>query len=134
MQDGHTRRQRRPEPPPSEPRFLREYRACLVIVEGPRSGTELALDRPRVEMGRGPGVELRFEDDAMSREHACFEVVEGALRVRDLGSTNGVFLNDHPTLAAELKHGDQLQIGNHVFRYLVERLETPAPAHQLPDE
>jgi len=134
MQDGHTRKRRRPDPAPEPSRFLAENRVWLVFAEGPRAGSELALDRPRMEMGRSPEVDLCFDDDAMSREHACFEVIDEGFRVRDLGSTNGVYLNGSPVLAAELKHGDQLQIGEHAFRYLVEPAESPAKVHVLPDE
>jgi pSer/pThr/pTyr-binding forkhead associated (FHA) protein len=133
MQDGRTRKQVRPKPAAPAPAFLDDHRVVLVILAGPGSGTELALDRHRIEMGRSEAVQLSFADDAMSREHACFEVIDGGFRVRDLASTNGVELNGSPVLAAELKHGDRLRIGDHEFQYLVERIERPVAIHDLPE-
>jgi pSer/pThr/pTyr-binding forkhead associated (FHA) protein len=69
----------------------------------------------------------------MSREHAAFELVEGAFRVRDLASTNGIRVNGSPMLAAELKHGDRLEIGEHEFQYILEEQE-PAPRTYVIDD
>ena len=68
-----------------------------MLLEGPGAGREWEADRPRLIMGRGEEVDLRFADDAGSRSTA-FEAMDDAMRVRDLGSTNGVLVNERPVL------------------------------------
>ncbi len=134
MKNDRTRELSAPNTPSGARGFLTRNRASLVVIEGPAAGTEYELDRPRLDLGRGPEVDLCFADDAMSREHVAFELVEDGFRVRDLGSTNGVVLNGGRVLAAELKHGDRLRVGEHTFQYLVERLERQPETYLLPDD
>ena len=122
MHDGRTRRLPRREPATPVPAFFREVRALLRVLAGAGAGTDLPLDRERAILGRGPGVDLQIDDPAMSREHAAFELADTAFRMRDLGSTNGVLVNGRETLACELESGDRIEIGEHVFEYVVEPL------------
>jgi pSer/pThr/pTyr-binding forkhead associated (FHA) protein len=123
VHDGRTRKTPRKPPPPRPNPFLECNRATLVVIEGPAAGSEYELDRPRLELGRGPELPLSFADEAMSREHAAFEADDAGFRVRDLGSTNGIRVNGSDVLAYELKHGDRVEIGEHVFQYLCEPRE-----------
>ena len=100
--------------------FLDKNRAVLVTLSGATAGNEYSLDRAPMTLGRGPGVDLSFDDTAMSKRHAAFELGADGFRVRDLGSTNGILVNGGASQAADLKHGDRLTIGQHVFQYVVE--------------
>ncbi len=51
------------------------------------------LPHGSLEFGRDELSRLHIEDDRVSRRHVALERDEMELRVRDLGSTNGVFLN-----------------------------------------
>ncbi len=133
MQDGRTRKLPRPTREREGPAFFRLHRASLVVLEGATVGSELPLEKEKIIVGRGPRVDLAFRDSAMSCEHAALERVEQGYRVRDLASTNGVFVNGCETLARELEHGDRLQVGNHLFQYLVDEKEQPARVFDLPD-
>ncbi len=48
-----------------------------------------------LRVGRHESLALRFEDSQVSREHADFHPAEGGIRVVDLGSRNGTFVNGH---------------------------------------
>lgn len=113
--------------------FLTRYRAALVILVGGGEGSELPLEQAKISIGRGPGVDLALEDTAMSREHALIELSREGFRIRDLGSTNGVLVNDTPAAAADLCHGDRIVLGEHVFQYVVEERPRATPVHTLPD-
>jgi pSer/pThr/pTyr-binding forkhead associated (FHA) protein len=113
--------------------FLAKHRATLVIVSGDAAGVERSLDSPVIVVGRGPDVDISFDDDAMSRSHAAFELIEGGFRIRDLGSTNGVILNGGRTQTAELKHGDRLMLGRMIFTYLVEQRRSEPRTYVLPE-
>jgi pSer/pThr/pTyr-binding forkhead associated (FHA) protein len=131
MNDGETRRRKREVPAPPAPRFLETHRVCLVLIEGPGAGREWPLDSARQIIGRGEDVDLHFADTTMSKEHAAFEALEDGFRVRDLGSTNGVQLNDAPVLAADLDHGDRIRVGEHVFQYIAEPLRGGPRVHVI---
>jgi pSer/pThr/pTyr-binding forkhead associated (FHA) protein len=61
--------------------------------------------------------DLVLNDPHVSRLHARFDLVEGVAWVRDLGSTNGTYVNDFPVRERELQSGDIIQIGGTLLRY-----------------
>jgi pSer/pThr/pTyr-binding forkhead associated (FHA) protein len=133
MRDGRTRKIAAGERLPEFTRFLADFRAVIVVLEGVAAGSEHELESPRTTLGRGPGVDLAFPDPAMSKQHACLEWAGGGLRLGDLGSTNGVRVNGALIVAAELKHGDRFQLGEHVFQLVLEQRRREPRAYVLPD-
>ena len=119
MHDGRTRKVESIEPEPLEP-FLTLHRASITILRGPAAGTEYVLDRKRVILGRSAEVGIRIDDPSISSEHIAFELSPDGYGVRDLASTNGVQLNGANILAADLKHGDRLTLGECELQYVVE--------------
>jgi pSer/pThr/pTyr-binding forkhead associated (FHA) protein len=90
-------------------------RVVLVCVEGPLVGQEFEIPPTGLVVGREGHV--RVPDEFLSRRH--FEVVrdeEGSLRVRDLGSRNGTFLNTLPARNTKVQAGDEITAGNNRFR------------------
>lgn len=112
--------------------FLSDVRATIVQVSGGAAGSEYELDRARITLGRGPDTDLVFDDTAMSREHAALELGDDGYRVVDLGSTNGVLVNGAQVSTADLKHGDRLQLGDHVFQYVLEERESSPREFEVP--
>ncbi|MFQ5418330.1 MAG: FHA domain-containing protein [Myxococcota bacterium] len=113
--------------------FLATHRAALVVLSGNDPGSEFELDQAKLSLGRGPGVDLAFEDSSMSREHAIFEYADGGFRVRDLGSTNGTHQNDVSVKTADVSHGDRLRLGDHVFQFLLEDIAPTPKTYVLTD-
>jgi hypothetical protein len=73
----------------------------------------LRLDPEReVVIGRSRSCELTLQADQASRRHAAVRFDDDQFLVRDLGSTNGTFVNGEP-LSAErvLQAGDRIEIG-----------------------
>lgn len=98
------------------------------------------LDRILVTLGRDQVCPIRIVDDSVSREHCQLIFTTGGLLLRDLGSTNGTYVNEAPVRLRTLKHGDLLRVGLHcTLRYELEqepegsagcatsRAATPAP-------
>jgi two-component system cell cycle response regulator len=126
MRDGLTRERESSAQIGDEQSYLELYRARLVLVSSPSAGKEYPVDRERLILGRGPGVDLAFDDPDMSRQHARIDCTEDGLCIRDLGSTNGLFVNESAVPAAELQNGDRIQLGGFKFQLVVEaRQESP---------
>ena len=115
-------------------RFLAKYRAAIVVVQGKAEGSEYVLEQESLSIGRGPGVDFAFPDTCMSRKHAVLEQTDEGFRIRDLGSTNGVLVNGGPALAADLKHGDRMQVGEHIFQYILESRDPTLRVYTIPDD
>lgn len=68
-------------------------------------------------IGRLPQLDLWLPDGAVSKTHAELVLQGRKLVVRDLGSTNGTFINgQRVSPAAALRHGDLLQFASVAFR------------------
>ncbi|HSD66280.1 MAG TPA: EAL domain-containing protein [Vicinamibacteria bacterium] len=67
-------------------------------------------------IGRGAGLQLIVQSPHVSKTHAEIYSDGLALRVRDLGSRNGTFLNRQPVAEAPLHDGDVLHFGDAEFR------------------
>ena len=114
----------------------------LRVVQGPQSGAEFVYHLPTLcTVGRGQDCSLRLPNDVLngtvSRHHCQLEIEPPLVRVCDLGSLNGTFVNgqsigqrgphgpikdcgvpfapDHA-----LEDGDELRVGENVFRVCVE--------------
>jgi EAL domain-containing protein (putative c-di-GMP-specific phosphodiesterase class I) len=74
-------------------------------------------------VGRRPGLELTLPSTSVSMQHAELYERDGALRVRDLGSTNGTYVNRRRVADEMLCDGDVLHFAD--FEFLLE-LATPA--------
>lgn len=130
MRDGRTVESRRVA---DDAGGFERWQATLVVVRGSAEGTEHPLTRRRVVVGRGPGVDVAFNDPEMSQQHAAVEFEDGAFRVLDLGSTNGVCVNGERVRERELDHGDRIVLGRHVLRILIEKRDAMPRVHHLPD-
>lgn len=103
---------------PNEP-LPRSYReAMLVSIAGPGLGQRKALGEEPVELGRGIRCSWMLDSDSVSRRHAVVEFIGGGHRIRDLGSTNGTYINEERVQVRELRDGDRVQIGKVVLKYL----------------
>ncbi len=83
------------------------------------SSGERALDLLRgrtYTVGRLAHCDLPLRDPTVSRQHAELEAAGDALTVRDLGSTNGTFVNGRRIAAAIVHEGDGLAFGKVGFR------------------
>lgn len=85
------------------------------IVRGARAGEVVELPGDVVRIGRHAESELRFDpegDRAVSSRHAVLFYQDGQWIVRDLGSTNGTYVNGRRVHGdTELRAGDRIGFG-----------------------
>jgi signal transduction histidine kinase len=89
----------------------------LFVIQGRDQGTRFQLDESRVMIGRGTSNAVQLHDTEVSREHAELYRRGNVFVIRDLGSSNGTFVNGRPVQEQELASGDQLQLGRTLLLY-----------------
>jgi len=90
-------------------------RPVLICIGGPLNGQEFEIPTSGLVVGREGHV--RVPDEFLSRRH--FEVgpdPDGTVRVRDLGSRNGTYLNTLPAQNTKVHSGDEIRAGVNRFR------------------
>lgn len=98
--------------PPAAARKARKAPRELVVHAPNGAPSVLPLKDRALTLGRAPHVDVPIDDVYASDEHARIEPEDGGWSVRDLGSTNGTFLNDAKvTRSTPLSAGDQLRLG-----------------------
>jgi two-component system, NtrC family, response regulator HydG len=108
----------------SEPEAVSDRGYELVVVEGPNAGSRIAIDATQPSpllVGTSPVSGFPLTDPAVSRRHAALEVAEHGLRLTDLSSTNGTFVNGVRVNEAYLRGGEAVEIGATTVR--VEAIE-----------
>jgi pSer/pThr/pTyr-binding forkhead associated (FHA) protein len=84
----------------------------LVLLPG---GMSIELKKPDVLVGRHTAADVRLPLSDISRRHCRLIYTAGGWQVLDLGSLNGVFVNDRRVRQAALSHRDRIRIGSLVF-------------------
>lgn len=74
-------------------------------------GRRYQLNNKRTVLGRGTNCDIVLDDPGVSRHHAEIAVEGGSASIRDLGSTNGSFVDGEKVTAARLTHGSTITIG-----------------------
>ncbi len=102
----------------------------LVVLNGPDEGRTFDLPPPpaRLVVGRGEEADLVLSDADASREHVeLVRDLDGVI-ARDLGSKNGLLVNDRPVDERRLRDRDELLVGATVLAF-----EEPADSalHEL---
>ncbi|MFW2382763.1 MAG: FHA domain-containing protein [Acidimicrobiales bacterium] len=92
--------------------------AVLVVREGPKRGSRIALDADRISIGRQENSDIFLDDITVSRNHADLSRSGGQFTVTDCGSMNGTYVNKRLVDRADLTDGDELQIGKFKLVYL----------------
>ena len=89
----------------------------LICLTGGNKGESYVLLGNRIVVGRGDKSDIRLNDIKASREHAEITKVGDGWVVTDLGSQNGMMVNEKKITQEPLKEGDKVIIGQTVFKF-----------------
>ncbi len=89
--------------------------ASLVLVHPDGKQRDVALKKSVQVIGRQTDCQIRIPSASISRHHCELIVTETTAQVRDLGSSNGTFVNKQKVTQADLKAGDLISVGGLVF-------------------
>jgi diguanylate cyclase (GGDEF)-like protein len=92
--------------------------ACLVVIYGLDLGKKYNLDQPAVIIGRSSKADIQIDQESVSRNHAKIINTGKTIMLRDLGSTNGTYVNDELIDEYVLRDGDFIKIGRCIFKFL----------------
>lgn len=91
--------------------------ARVVVIAGQSRTSSFDIGE-RAVIGRDPDCELRLTEPAVSRRHAEIDWTYAGYRLRDLGSSNGTFVNGAEIDEARLTDGDLIEVGLVQLRFV----------------
>ena len=85
-------------------------------------GDPIPLMSPKLLIGRRSSCDIKLDFQNVSSHHCELELKDGYWHIRDLGSSNGIKVNDERTPSKCLSPGDKITIAKHSFtiEYTVE--------------
>jgi pSer/pThr/pTyr-binding forkhead associated (FHA) protein len=108
--------------------FVPPGAAALVINQGPNSGHRFLLDQPVTTVGRLARSDVFLDDVTVSRRHAELRWMNGEVRVIDVGSLNGSYVNGQAVESTVLVDGDELQFGKFRLTFVAASASESAAA------
>lgn len=104
------------------PPLPKDRRVSLAILTGNGAGKVLACSRSRVVLGRA-GSDIPVDDDEVSRRHALLEIHDDRYILKDLGSTNGTFVDERRITEMEIPDRGEFRVGSTQFMLIVTPVE-----------
>jgi FHA domain/zinc-ribbon domain len=86
-------------------------RGVLIVKRGPNAGSKFWLDTDVTHIGRHPDSDIFLDDITVSRRHAEIRRGSDGFSLHDVGSLNGTYVNRERVERADLRSGDEIQIG-----------------------
>lgn len=90
----------------------------LAVTKGRELGKEFVIDKGLLRIGSKKENNVVIADDTVSRHHAVIEEKKGQYVIKDLGSTNGTFVNGLRISEAFLNEGSIIKLGNTELRFI----------------
>jgi diguanylate cyclase (GGDEF)-like protein len=90
----------------------------MVMIYGDDLGKKYNLGAPSLIIGRSSKCDIQIDQESVSRNHCRVINTGRSLLVRDLGSTNGTYVNDRAIDEHVLRDGDLIKVGRSIFKFL----------------
>jgi len=100
----------------------KDRRFSLAVIQGAATGQIFPISKTRTTLGRS-GSDINLDDPEASRNHAVVEIYGDHAIVRDLGSTNGTFVETSKIEQQVLTNQMEFRIGSHVLMFIVTEVE-----------
>jgi predicted Zn finger-like uncharacterized protein len=100
----------------------KDRRFSLAVIQGPATGQIFPITKTRTVIGRS-GTDINIDDPEASRQHAAIEIVGEIALLRDLGSTNGTWVDLDRIEQQQISNQQEFRIGSHVLMFIVTEVE-----------
>lgn len=94
---------------------------CLIVIQGKFQGHRFLITKSETILGRDGSADIVLGDPNISRKHAWLIREAGEVKLRDLDSANGIFVNDRKIESKEtliLKKEDHIRLGNTILKFV----------------
>ncbi len=105
----------------------------LILVRTDGRQSEIPL-KGRAVIGRQTDCQIRIPSSGVSRHHCELNVIDGKVSLRDMGSSNGTFVNRQKVQQAQLNAGDLIALGDLVFVLRVDGNPAQVDSEEALDE
>jgi diguanylate cyclase (GGDEF)-like protein len=103
----------------SQPLSKRDSKdACLVVIYGDDLGRRVPLGSEPCIVGRSSKCDVQVDQESVSRNHCRVSFNGKTYTIRDLGSTNGTYVNDELIDEVNLRDGDQIKVGRTIMKFI----------------
>ena len=100
----------------------KDKRFSLAVIQGDATGHIFQISKTSTLIGR-TGADINLDDPECSRQHAVLEIYGETAILRDLGSTNGTFMELDRIEQKMLQNQMEFRIGSHVLMFIVTEVE-----------
>jgi DNA-binding NtrC family response regulator len=102
-----------------QPAFTRQKPGgTFMVIKGPDRGEQVSLQGKAITFGSAPSCDLVLSDKTVSRRHATALLENNEVMVRDLGSTNGSFIQGSRFKEITVGFGAEIKLGRTVIKFL----------------
>ncbi len=101
--------------------------ARITVLQGPDAGHVVMLPAGNQTIGRQADCDVRLSDTLASRRHVRVFLAPASAEFLDLGSANGLLLNDQPATKGAWLAGDRLRVGDTVLGIEFTSVSAGAP-------
>jgi len=111
----------------------KEKHPYILFQQGPLFGKMVLLKTGKIVLGRSDDSDITIDDEGISRHHVELSYSKGKTMARDLGSTNGTFVNgERISEERVLNHEDKIQISSStLMKYLYADKLDESTQHEL---
>jgi two-component system cell cycle response regulator len=96
--------------------------AVVVVKSGKNAGQTFKIKEKVTTIGRTGDVDIKLDDETLSRCHAAITYNNMEFRIKDLGSANGTILNGSEVKEYALRNKDKVIVGETMFQFLIHRV------------
>ena len=93
--------------------------ACLIVIYGEDLGRRIPLGLEPTIIGRSSKCEVQIDQESVSRNHCKIQFNGKTYAIRDMGSTNGTYVNDELIDEVNLRDGDQIKVGRTILKFIM---------------
>src|SRR4051794_843597 len=98
-----------------QPLLVNYSKIRVTVIHGPDAGVTRELVSETLRIGSSSDNDLALTDNTVSRRHCALEPRDSGVRVRDEGSTNGVFIGGLRVYDAVVTGNAQIRVGDTVL-------------------
>ena len=103
--------------------------------------SEIDMNEGEFSIGRNHGNSLQLDDGVVSGEHAVLMLTAGEflpeqldISIKDLGSTNGTYVNGQAITEKPLRHGDLIRIGTYEYKVFDDQSHVGTQTEYVPEQ